>query len=141
MIEKNINSRIQNKHDLEANWIKAVNFIPKQGEIIVYDCEIDSNGNTLLLPDTRTSPYSYERLKIGDGINTATALPFIDETFDMTSAQITHEGNLLSNLINTYLLSIDYDSLAFDINEIVIGNVSTTTAILGRAILGQLILA
>lgn len=61
MIEKNINSRIQNKHDLEANWIKAVNFIPKQGEIIIYD---------------KDSTYSYERFKIGDGVTTVTNLPF-----------------------------------------------------------------
>ena len=96
MIEKNINSRIQNKHDLEANWIKAVNFIPKQGEIIVYDCEIDSNGNTLLLPDTRTSPYSYERLKIGDGITKVSELPFL---FD----NITINGMTIQELIKFYV--------------------------------------
>ena len=53
MVTKNIPSRIVNKHDIEANWIKAVNFIPERGEIIVYD--IDDN-------------YTYERFKIGDGI-------------------------------------------------------------------------
>ena len=35
--EKNISSRIINKHDTEINWNKATNFIPKAGEIIVYD--------------------------------------------------------------------------------------------------------
>ena len=52
MAEKNINSRIQQKHDIESNWLKAINFIPKQGELIVYD--IDEN-------------HGYERIKIGDG--------------------------------------------------------------------------
>jgi hypothetical protein len=40
----------------------VTNFIPKQGELIVYD--IDSN-------------YSYERLKIGDGVQNVNALPFV----------------------------------------------------------------
>ena len=35
--EKKINSRIQQKHDVAANWAKATNFIPKKGEIIIYD--------------------------------------------------------------------------------------------------------
>lgn len=63
MANKQFNSRIVHKHDTEANFNKATNFIPKQGEIIVYD--IDSN-------------YSYERFKIGDGVTKVTALPFAD---------------------------------------------------------------
>ena len=52
-IEKNIKSRIQHKHDTEANWQKAENFVPLIGEIIVYD------------PDTINEN---SRIKIGDGI-------------------------------------------------------------------------
>lgn len=63
MSEKNIKSRIVHKHDTEINWLKATNFIPKQGEIIIYD--VDDN-------------YNYERLKIGDGVTSASELPFID---------------------------------------------------------------
>ena len=37
MSEKKLNARIVHKHDVESNWLKATNFIPKQGEIIVYD--------------------------------------------------------------------------------------------------------
>ena len=61
-IEKNMNTRIQHKHDIEVNWEKAINFIPKKGELIVYD------------PDEN---YNYSRVKIGDGISTANELPFI----------------------------------------------------------------
>lgn len=64
MAEKNIKSRIIHKHDTDANWQLAVNFIPKQGEIIVYD--IDEN-------------YAYERIKIGDGEKNVNALPFVDD--------------------------------------------------------------
>lgn len=61
MIEKEIKSRIIHKHDTEENWLKAVNFIPKKGELIIYDIDIS---------------YSYERFKIGDGITLVSALPF-----------------------------------------------------------------
>ena len=64
MAEKNFNNvRIINKHDTEANWLKATNFIPKQGELIVYD---------------KDSTYNYERFKIGDGSTLVSSLPFAD---------------------------------------------------------------
>ena len=62
--EKHINSRIQHKHDIEANWLKATTFIPKQGELIIYD--IDDN-------------HDYERIKIGDGATIVSNLPFIND--------------------------------------------------------------
>ena len=61
--EKVIKTRIQLKNDTEANWNKAVNFIPKQGEIIIYSAD-DSH------------PYS--RLKVGNGETGVISLPFID---------------------------------------------------------------
>lgn len=64
MAEKIINGRIINKHDTETNWLKAENFIPKQGEIIIYD--IDDN-------------YNYTRLKIGDGKTLVNLLPFMTD--------------------------------------------------------------
>ena len=60
-IEKQLLGRIIHKHDIEENWDKATGFIPKQGEIIVYD--IDEN-------------YNYERFKIGDGNTSIINLPF-----------------------------------------------------------------
>ena len=38
---QNYYSRIINKHDTEQNWNETVNFVPEQGEIIIYD--IDEN--------------------------------------------------------------------------------------------------
>ena len=64
MSEKTYNTRIVHKHDIEENWSKAVNFIPKVGELIVYDA--DEN-------------YSYSRVKMGDGIRSVIDLPFISE--------------------------------------------------------------
>jgi hypothetical protein len=68
MVEQNIiKSRLINKHDIEANWLKADTFIPKKGELIIYDSEVDSEGNILELPAKRNWPYLYERVKIGNG--------------------------------------------------------------------------
>ena len=64
MAEKIITGRIVQKHAVEANWLLATNFTPKQGEIIVYD---------------KDSTYNYERLKIGDGLTNVNSLPFVDD--------------------------------------------------------------
>lgn len=69
MNEKYLLSRIAQKHDIEANWNNAVDFIPMRGELIVYD--IDAN-------------YDYERLKIGDGATPVAELPFIGVQSDWT---------------------------------------------------------
>lgn len=61
MSDKTIKARIIQKHAVESDWLKATNFIPKQGEIIVYD--VDNN-------------FSYERFKIGDGNTAVRDLPF-----------------------------------------------------------------
>lgn len=73
--EKKINSRIQQKHDVAANWAKATNFIPKKGEIIIYDAEYNASGE-------ETQPV---RFKIGDGSKTVNNLPFavIDYSSDI----------------------------------------------------------
>ena len=80
MAEKNLNSRIINKHDIEANWVKATNFIPKQGEIIVYD---------------KDDNYNYPRVKIGDGVTTVVALPFIDDN------TLTNISNLQTEVVKS----------------------------------------
>lgn len=67
--EKKIKTRIINKHDIENNWLKAINFIPKSGELIIYD------------PD---DTYEYPRVKIGDGINNVNTLPFINNVGQLT---------------------------------------------------------
>lgn len=73
---KLIKSRQIQKHDIEANWLKTVDFIPANGELIIYNAEIDDLGNILELPAGRTEPYEYCRLKIGDGISNVNDLPF-----------------------------------------------------------------
>ena len=70
MAEKTIKSRIVHKHDSETNWNRATNFVPKQGELIIYDT--DTN-------------HSYARVKIGDGTTNVSSLPFFDINVDSTA--------------------------------------------------------
>lgn len=57
-----LNLRIINTHDTEENWNKCTRFIPKAGELIVYDIDSD---------------HTYERFKIGDGVTLINDLPFL----------------------------------------------------------------
>ena len=61
MSEKLIKTRVIQKHDTTENWAKATNFIPKSGELIVYDTD---------------AQFNYERLKLGDGKTVVSDLPF-----------------------------------------------------------------
>ena len=70
MAEKTVKTRIINKHATEAEWAAATSFIPKKGEIIVYD--IDSS-------------HSRERFKIGDGVTAVNELPFSNSTVTLKS--------------------------------------------------------
>ena len=67
--EKTLKTRVVLKHDTEANWETAGNatnpFIPKKGEVIIYD------------PD---SAHTYSRQKVGDGIKNINELPFLGAT-------------------------------------------------------------
>ena len=58
-----IKTRVQLKSDTEANWNNASNFIPLNGEFIIYSAD-------------NTHPFC--RLKVGDGQTTVTSLPFVD---------------------------------------------------------------
>ena len=82
MAEKQINGRIVHKHDIEANWNKATNFIPKNAEIIIYD------------PD---SNYSYARVKVGDGTTKVTSLPFIDNAIKTAQANLSDTVDSVKN--------------------------------------------
>lgn len=88
-MSKTIQTRISNKHDLEVNWIAASKadkpFIPLVGETIIYDSEIDAQGNTLALPEGRTEPYDYSRVKVGDGFTPVHDLPFVADPANITT--------------------------------------------------------
>ena len=84
-------ARIQHKHDIEANWLKATNFIPLASEIIVYD------------PDEN---YDYPRIKIGDGKTNINALPFVTKDYAKISDIPTKPADIGAQPAGNYLTSI-----------------------------------
>lgn len=80
-MSKLLNTRISQKHDFECNWdSESTSIIPLVGEVIIYDSEVNGNGDTIAtLPSGRTNPYNYARVKIGDGIHLPKDLPFVDD--------------------------------------------------------------
>jgi hypothetical protein len=102
MAEKTLNTRIVHKHDVELNW-NLTDFVPKQGELIIYDA--DEN-------------YNYERLKIGDGKTAVVNLPFTDETFIISSAKVTHGESTLDNFLNDIQIPAKVSQLENDSNFI-----------------------
>ena len=80
--------------------------------------------------------YLWSKINMNDYPNNEMLMAVIN-AIDETKA----DKEYVDEIFNMYLLNIDYDTiLGFDTSEIVFGNTSTTS-ILGQAILGQLILA
>lgn len=99
MAEKRIIGRVVQKHDIEANWLKATNFTPMQGEVIVYD--IDEN-------------YSCERIKIGDGVQNVNTLPFVDEAL---RTEILEQISNVDTKVNDVSTLVGDTSVSDQINE------------------------
>ena len=75
MTERRIKGKALHKHELEAHWLES-SYIPEKGELVVYDAEVDKEGNTLALPEGRETPYAYPRMKLGDGEHSINELEF-----------------------------------------------------------------
>ena len=115
-----INTRVINKHDTEANWNSHPSFIPDKSEIIVYD---------------KDNNYNYPRVKIGDGVTTVVALPFIDDnTLTSVSNLQTEVNNVKASTsdeaLNTKVNAIiqDIGSLTIDLNSAESGTVPFTNS-------------
>ena len=102
MANKIFQGRIVQKHDTEANWKKATNFVPLKGEIIVYD---DLN-----------------KIKIGDGSTKINDLKFDTAVYYVKLTQgannsVTADKNLF-DIYNAYLAG-------YEVNAIVSANDSS----------------
>ena len=101
MAEKNIKSRIVLKHDVESNWKLANGFTPLKGEVIIYDVD---------------STHSYERIKIGDGVQNVNALPFVGENSkNVFYATMSKSSSTASSIVAT----VDDKSFAYKDGTIV----------------------
>lgn len=102
--QKQLKAKVVFKHETEANWLKSA-YTPAQAEIVIYDIEVDENGETIgnamvdtptgpQLPEGRRDPYSYERQKIGDGIHNINELPFLASSGigEQASVRFAQEG-------------------------------------------------
>lgn len=99
-------------HASENEWSSGEmkNYIPKQGEFVVYD--VDAN-------------YSYQRFKIGDGVSTVENLPFgaesssdgveIDTTLSIAgaAADAATVGEKLDNLEHAYAIDQGEGAIVF----------------------------
>ena len=96
MANKTFQGRIVQKHDTEANWKKATNFVPLKGEIIVYD---DLN-----------------KIKIGDGSTKINDLKFDTAVYYVKLTQgannsVTADKNLF-DIYNAYLAGYEVNAIA-----------------------------
>lgn len=104
-------TRIQHKHDIEANWIKAINFTPLNGEIIVYD---------------KDDTHDYARIKIGDGVTKINELHFMlndsvliteqdltDEQRAQARANISQYGDVWTKITNPAMEIADFGVLKY----------------------------
>ena len=88
MAKNQINTRVQLKHDTEANWNTAgeAGFVPLVGEVIIYD------------PDAL---HDYPRIKIGNGSTKVHLLPFIDKALWDQIAASGESGHVVATDPNT----------------------------------------
>lgn len=91
--QKQVKTRIQQKHDTSANWAKATSFVPLKGEIVVYD--------------------DLGRIKVGDGTKTVSNLKFVDEHphpyLPLTGGTLT--GDLIVSDGDSFDITISSDSI------------------------------
>ena len=101
--EKTISARMQMKTDTALNWSKAINFIPKKGEIIIYEADSD---------------YGYERMKIGDGSTKVNDLPFVIGAKDWYQNDSTASDYIKNRpggyTVNYPALNIEWDGVIGD---------------------------
>lgn len=97
--EKKIKGVIIPRHDTAKNWAKAVNFVPANGELIIYSKDstedlargyyLDEQGRPLNLVTIGDKTYPVQpsdivRFKFGNGTDNVNVLPFATTEVDLT---------------------------------------------------------
>lgn len=96
-----IKGRFIQKHDTETNWLKATNFIPLEGELIIYDAD---------------ATYTYPRFKVGDGVTLVNDLPFSAKNPDWDEIDETSPSYIQNKTHWSKIINLEYtnDALAFE---------------------------
>lgn len=116
MATKNLKTRIQNKHDTEANWAKATTFKPLAGELIIYDK--DSNN-------------AKPRFKVGDGTTTVTNLPFVA---DVTYTKLVGSVDFTLTAYTDGLFFDEQNAATWGYNSVIGSKALTSTTDIGLLI-------
>ena len=95
MAGKQLNARVITKHDKEENWNKATSFIPKLGELIVYETD---------------GMYSTPRLKVGNGLDVIKKLPFITDAYVVKESGKGLSSNDFTDFLRQKLINIPNDA-------------------------------
>ena len=105
---KKLSTRIINKHATAEVWNRS-NFIPLQGELIIYDPGYDST-------DGKT--YRRERLKIGDGQHLVQELPFVTD-LKVNVGQTTNTITVVTSVSDPSYTSAEYvaPSMSHNVND------------------------
>lgn len=89
-----INTRIQSKHDTTENWNKASGFIPKAGEIIIYDDYEIKTQPVEIQGEVVNETIWIPNIKVGTGNAYVQDLPFVDETVRDILLEHIHNQNI-----------------------------------------------
>lgn len=101
-MDKKIKTRIIHKHATESEWIVTNNFIPKNGELIIYD---------------EDATYNYKRMKIGDGTHNINTLSFIDDNIKNTITSLINKIETLEKNIDDLVIKNSYNFLPLSQEE------------------------
>lgn len=117
---KILNTRLQQKHDIAANWEKT-NLVPLAGEIIVYDDRyLDADRQEVIVATA-------VRYKIGDGVTSVNKLPFADAV-DVTR-KVKELGWRLDDLESNALAGLTPVDGTIQITKATDGNTGISVAI------------
>lgn len=89
MAEKVFKTRIMHRHNTEAVWATKTTFVPKAGELIIYDVD---------------ATHVYPRVKFGDGVTRLSSLPF------MVSPQTPVSDPTASGTAEEFIATISQDA-------------------------------
>ena len=127
VVKKSIKAKMVNKHALEKDWLTQealVSYIPEQGQVVIYDAEVDKNGDPdpSKLPKDKEGkvvdrkPFEYARQKVGDGIRTVGDLPFSDASGATYSLEVgEHENGAKIKLIDKTIIDIEEATQSIDL--------------------------
>lgn len=89
-----INTRIQSKHDTTENWNKAHGFIPKAGEVIIYDDYEIKTRTVEIQGEAIEETIWVPNIKVGTGNAYVQDLPFVNETIRDVLLEHIHNQNI-----------------------------------------------